>query len=156
MNKSTRKYIQNLSIFQCTSHSMSDPDNCVLAKDGTLKDAKDITFFNSPSDKHPIRYKGFDDNTGLASSGSDLPTLVPLLERVLIIKGKHHSQKTEKVKRMEVEKSKGKGKGEGEVHPFFKKGDVVINISNTNSHLLIASTSMKPMGMFIWLYLDTH
>jgi hypothetical protein len=75
---------------------------------------------------------------------------------VLIVKGKHHSWKTEKVKRMEAEKSKGKGRGEGaEVHPFFKKGNVDISIFTTNSHSLIG-TSTKPTGMFIWLYLDTH
>ena len=140
---------------------MSDPDNCALAKDGTLKDANDILFFNSPSDKQLIGYKRSDDDTGSAtSSGSDLPTAVPLLERALIVKGKRHSRKTEKVKRMEAEKSKGKGKGEGsEVHPFFKKGNVDIIISNTNSHSLIdskSSASTKPTGMFIWLYLDTH
>jgi hypothetical protein len=138
---------------------MSDPDNCVLAKDGTLKDANNIRFFNLPSDKHHIGYKGSgsDDDTGWAtSSGSDLPTVIPLLERALIIKGKRHSQKTEKVKRMEVEKSKGKGRGEGaEVHPCFKKGNIDISIFTTNSHSLIG-TSTKPTGMFIWLYLDTH
>ena len=90
---------------------MSDPDNCALAKDGTLKDANDIRFFNSPSDKRPIGYKGSDDDTGSAtSSGSDLPTTIPLLERALIVKGKRHSRKTEKVKGMEAEKSKGKEK----------------------------------------------
>ena len=140
---------------------MSDPDNCALAKDGTLKDANDILFFNSPSDKRPIRYKGSDDDTGSAtSSGSDLPTAVPLLEQALIIKGKCHSQKTEKVKRMEAEKSKGKGKGEGsDVHPFFKKGNIDISISTTNSHSLIGSkslTSTKPTGMLSLLYLDRH
>jgi hypothetical protein len=62
---------------------VSDPDNCALAKDGTLKDANDICFFNSLSDKHHIGYKGSgsDDDTGSAtSSGSHLPTAIPLLE----------------------------------------------------------------------------
>ena len=140
---------------------MSNPDNCALAKDGTFKDANDILFFNSPSDKRPIGYKGSDDDTGSeTSSGSDLPTAVPLLERALIIKGKHHSRKMEKVKGMDAEKSKGKGKGEGsEVHPFFKKDNVDISICNTNSHSLKgskSSTSTKPTGMLIWLYLDRH
>lgn len=33
---------------------MADTDNCALNTDGTLKDAQEIQFFNSPSDKHPI------------------------------------------------------------------------------------------------------
>ena len=108
-----------------------------------------------------VGYKGSDDDTGSAtSSGSDLVTAVPLLERALIVKGKRHSRKTEKVKRMEAENLKGKGKGEGsEVHPFFKKGNVDISISNTNSHSLIgskSSTSTKPTGRLILLYLDRH
>jgi hypothetical protein len=78
---------------------MSNPDNCALAKDGTLKDANDILFFNSPSNKHHIGYKGSDDDTGSAtSSGSGLPTMVPLLEQALIIKGKCHSWKAEDVR----------------------------------------------------------
>ena len=32
----------------------SDPDQCALDKNGQLKDAKDITWLNSPSDKDPI------------------------------------------------------------------------------------------------------
>jgi len=34
--------------------SQPDPDQCALDKNGQLKDAKDITFFHSPSDKSPI------------------------------------------------------------------------------------------------------
>ena len=32
----------------------SDPGQCALDKDGQLKDADDIPFFHSPSDKNPI------------------------------------------------------------------------------------------------------
>ena len=31
-----------------------DPNQCALDKNGQLKDAKDILFFNSPSDNNPI------------------------------------------------------------------------------------------------------
>ncbi|EDR01019.1 uncharacterized protein LACBIDRAFT_312785 [Laccaria bicolor S238N-H82] len=123
---------------------MSNPDNCALAKDGTLKDANDIEFFNSPSNKRPIGYKGSDNDAGSASSGSDLPTVVPLLERALIVKGKHHSRKTEKVKGMEADKSMGKGKGEGaEVHPFFKKG-------SKSSTLAKPTTVPTPVEKHAW------
>jgi len=34
--------------------SQPEPDQCVLDENGQLKDAKDITFFHSPSNKHTI------------------------------------------------------------------------------------------------------
>jgi len=34
--------------------SQPEPDQCALDKNGQLKDAKDIAFFHSPSDKHTI------------------------------------------------------------------------------------------------------
>ena len=34
--------------------SQPNPDQCALDKDGQLKDAKDIPWFNSPSDKNTI------------------------------------------------------------------------------------------------------
>lgn len=40
------------------SHRASTPENCALDGNGNLKDASEITFFNSPSDEKPISGPG--------------------------------------------------------------------------------------------------
>ncbi|KAG6829548.1 hypothetical protein H0H87_010965 [Tephrocybe sp. NHM501043] len=47
---------------------MSDPDNCALNPDGTLKDAQDIQFFHSPSDQQPLATTGDVSDVELPSS----------------------------------------------------------------------------------------
>ncbi|GLB42142.1 hypothetical protein LshimejAT787_1101570 [Lyophyllum shimeji] len=57
---------------------MSDDENCALRPDGTLKEANEITFFNSPSDKHPIGNNAKTDSESGSSSDDDLPDLASL------------------------------------------------------------------------------
>ncbi|KAG6912147.1 hypothetical protein DXG01_017026, partial [Tephrocybe rancida] len=58
---------------------MADPDNCALNPDGSLKDANDIQFFNSPSDTHPI---------GINNDMSDVDDLPPPAALGSSLKGK--------------------------------------------------------------------
>jgi len=44
--------------------SQPEPDQCALDKNGQLKDAKDIVFFHSPSDKNTIPLPPVDGETG--------------------------------------------------------------------------------------------
>ena len=63
---------------------MSDPKNCALNPDSTLKDTSQISFFNSPSDKHTIGEFGSASDVqpksgNVVSSDDDhLPTTVEL------------------------------------------------------------------------------
>ncbi|KAG6843659.1 hypothetical protein H0H87_001913 [Tephrocybe sp. NHM501043] len=47
---------------------MSNPDNCALNPDGTLKDAQDIQFFHYPSDQQPLATTGDVSDIELPSS----------------------------------------------------------------------------------------
>ena len=49
--------------------SQPDPDQCALDENGQLKDAKDITFFHSPSDKSPIPLPPVGGETGTDNGG---------------------------------------------------------------------------------------
>jgi len=44
--------------------SQPEPDQCALDENGQLKDAKDIAFFHSPSDKNTIPLLPVDGETG--------------------------------------------------------------------------------------------
>ena len=67
-----------------------DPDQCVLDKNGQLKDTKYIMFFHSPSDNSPIPLLPVDgetgasmDNRGMSHIPSHLQLLEPVRERFL-------------------------------------------------------------------------
>jgi len=66
--------------------SWPDPDQCALSEDGQLKDAKDITFFHSPSNNNPISLPPVDgeagastDNGGMACIPSFIQLLMPFI-----------------------------------------------------------------------------
>jgi len=46
----------------------NDSDQCALDKNGELRDAKDIAFFHSPSDKNPISLPPVDGETVINES----------------------------------------------------------------------------------------
>jgi len=53
---------------------MEDPDNCALRADGTLKDADEINWVNSPSDERPDPFS-FQVDTAPTPSGGAPDTL---------------------------------------------------------------------------------
>ena len=60
---------------------MSDPENCALNSDSTLKDVSQIKFFNLPSDKYLIGKSGpaSDDEAKSGTVSNDkLPTVMEL------------------------------------------------------------------------------
>ena len=59
-----------------------DPDQCVLDKNGQLKDTKYIVFFHSPSDNSPIPLPPVDGETGASMDNrgmSHIPSHLQLL-----------------------------------------------------------------------------
>ncbi|KAG6905960.1 hypothetical protein DXG01_016673 [Tephrocybe rancida] len=62
---------------------MANPNNCALNPDSSLKDAKDIQFFNSPSDTHTI---------GVNNDISDVDNLPPPVASGSRLKGKSPAQ----------------------------------------------------------------
>lgn len=57
----------------------SDPDQCALDENGQLKDAKDITWLNSPSDKDPIPLPPVEADDGGTPRRLDMLSILQLL-----------------------------------------------------------------------------
>jgi len=85
-------YLRFLTGSQMSSDmpSQPEPDQCALDENGQLKDAKDITFFHSPSNKHTIPLLPEDapvdggtgtgtDNGGMACIHSFIRLLMPCI-----------------------------------------------------------------------------
>lgn len=52
--------------------SQPDPDQCALDKNGQLKDAKDIVFHHSPSNKNPIPLPPVNGETGTGTDNEGM------------------------------------------------------------------------------------
>ncbi|KAG6883693.1 hypothetical protein C0992_008116, partial [Termitomyces sp. T32_za158] len=118
---------------------MADEENCALNADGTLKDASEITFFHSPSDKRPISapntLKNHED-----SDVDDLPTVAS------ISRGLKAKKPAQLVGGKRVPKPSAKVRaGEQSLQSFFTKTTTRTQGSNQAYNLTLATISALPI-----------
>lgn len=94
----------------------TEDDNPALNADGTLKDASEIEFFNSPSDNRPLRKISHTATSDDDNSGNESPST-----RARVIKGLKGKQPAEIVagKRIRLASSKAKVQSDTTSRNFF-------------------------------------
>ncbi|RDB19238.1 hypothetical protein Hypma_013493 [Hypsizygus marmoreus] len=107
---------------------MSDPENCALDAHGNLKDAANIQWFNSPSDKNPIGSTSAPAESE-PESEDDLPTIAAIKPG---LKGKAPATHVGG-KRVIKPSRKLREQSSKAVHSFFKKTFTVGRASTSKS-----------------------
>lgn len=91
--------------------NMSDEENCALRPDGTLKEAHEISFFNSPSDQNPISTV----HNGSSTEDDELP------DPAAISRGLKGKAPARCVGSKRVPKLSAKVRANGSLNTFFTK-----------------------------------